>query len=188
MWLPLALLLAACGDAPDRPPFALWDMYLGMPFAALDSISRHDQGRAFECIDAAPGYRLCAVPIRDTHGRMQAVLDSADRTIQLEYATGVQFSEGDNHTLANISGAAQLAWAEWTKVVPPDTTGALERHDLTETWRGGEAGRYTARMVWWGPSRPSLIAVDDELSLRGFRDALAIEHSREQAARDEALR
>lgn len=166
----VAVTMGACGDS--RPPLAFWDMYLGMPYEAFDSISRHDQGVGFTCSEVAAGFRECRVDLRGTPGAMVGVVDTAGRMVAMRFISGAERAEGDNRTLANAAGAAQLIWADWTKVTPPDSTGSMAERTLVETWRAGEDDRYRGRLAWWSPRVPKYIELTDEAVMAPLRRQL----------------
>lgn len=154
------------GCAAPESPFEMWDMRVGMPMAELDSISFHDQSARFTCMRAPGGHRRCSVPLRGSPGRMDALVDSTDRVVELMFATGVDRQQGDLTMLVGLVEATQELVEAWDQVVEPVTTGTPLEGE-TDTWRAGE-GRWSARIDWWATYQPLTVTVTDEQAMSAF--------------------
>ncbi len=173
--------IAGCGD--PESPFDMWDMRIGMPFAELDDISAQSQGDRFTCSASAAGYRSCSVPLRDGAGRMEALLDGADRVVGLTFWTGAETltsnlltdgGESYDMLMGLINRTHRLA-SEWRAVTASDTVFS-EDVGWTETWSAGE-GRWIAQIIWRGTGQPDMIAVTDAEAAHAHALAEAREES-----------
>lgn len=166
-----AAAAAACGGE-DVSPFPLWDMYLGMPIAELDSITYHDQGDRYACVPVHEFYRRCRLYSEGIRGDMHAVLDTLDRVVELVFEpdqirmTGGQASE--------LTREARRMAVEWSREVEPSTTESLVGYP-DQAWTT-EDGRWSAEMDWAG-AVPSRIRTSDERAMVGYRFAESLSPS-----------
>ena len=175
--LALVALTAGC-SSPDSP-FDLWDMQIGMPFAELEAISLDTQESAFTCVTSFGGFRSCSVPLTGTPGRMDALVDSTGRVVELTFTTGsdhlvsnVTGDDGSSYDmLLNLYRASTRLAAEWRDVTRSDTVYS-EESGWIETWRAGE-GRWMATIVWQGTGQPSVVRTADAWKTRAHEVDLA---------------
>lgn len=195
----VALLALAAGCSEPESPFRMWDMRIGMPFTELDSISLHDQQARFTCARSLLGYRTCSVPLRGSPGRMDALVDSTGRVVELTFRTGLQnltsnLTSDDGRSydmLMGLVNESHRVVTEWRRVTDSDTVFSPEV-GWTETWLAGE-GRWRARVVWQGTRMPNVLSIADAEKAHAHALALATAESGGGAARgasepgDEAL-
>lgn len=168
--------------------FEMWDMRIGMTFAELDSISLHDQMAEFTCAASLPGFRTCSVPLRGSPGRMDALVDSTDRVVELTFWTGVEAltssltSDGGRSydmMMGLIEESSRLA-SEWRDITDPDTVFSQDRGWL-EMFSAGK-GRWSARILWQSTGQPSMIRIADADVTSAYGRALARGQAGAQAA------
>lgn len=170
--LVLIVLAAGCSEpgssssSSSPSPFPMWDMHVGMSFAALDSMSFHDQQARYTCARSVLGFRTCSVPLRGAPGRMDALVDSTDTVVELTFWTGsahmvsnVTRDDGRSYYLLQELYNQSVGLTEgWREVTPSDTVYSDEV-GWTETWTAG--GRWIAQVVWQGTGQPSMIRTAD---------------------------
>lgn len=176
-----ALVALAAGCSEPESPFRMWDMRVGMPFTELDSISLHDQQARFTCARSLLGYRTCSVPLRGSPGRMDALVDSTGRVVELTFQTGVghlisnvQMDGGRSYDmLMGLYNRSQRLASEWRAVTESDTVFSREV-GWTETWL---EGRWRAQAVWQGTGQPSVLSIADVEKAHEHALALATSES-----------
>jgi hypothetical protein len=155
----------------------MWDMRVGMSFAQLDSIAFHDQQAHYTCTSSLLGFRTCSVPLRGLPGRMDALVDSAGRVVELTFWTGsdqlvssVLTDGGSSYRALQMLYQQSLRLAAaWRGVTASDTVYS-EDVGWTETWLEGP---WIARIVWQGTGQPSMITTADAEESHAHALALA---------------
>lgn len=161
----VTLVALAGGCSEPESPFRMWDMRIGMPFTELDSISLHDQQARFTCARSLLGYRTCSVPLRGSPGRMDALVDSTGRVVELTFRTGVTtlasnitMDGGRSYDmLMGLINESMRLTSEWSEVTDSDTVFSPEV-GWTETWL---EGRWKAQAVWQGTGQPNILSIAD---------------------------